>query len=98
MSRILEWCKKHPQAKSSLIRWCKLVEGGNWTQYADVVNTFGSAVDRVKADSGRPVIVFDIHGNHFRLLAAIHYNHKRVYAMRLLTHADYSDDDWKEQL
>jgi hypothetical protein len=32
------------------------------------------------------------------LIAAIHYNRQRVYVLRLLTHAVYSEDRWKDTL
>ncbi len=42
--------------------------------------------------------VFNIRGNRYRLIAAIHYNTQRVYVLRLLTHAQYSKDLWKDGL
>jgi hypothetical protein len=52
------------------------------------------AADAVKVGSGRPVVVFDIAGNKFRLLTAIHYNLKKVFVLRFLTHAQYSKGKW----
>lgn len=40
--------------------------------------------------------VFDIGGNKYRLIAAIHYNRKKVYIRQVLTHAEYNRDRWKE--
>jgi len=40
--------------------------------------------------------VFDIGGNKFRLIAAVHYNRKKVYIRHVLTHAEYDSDKWKE--
>ena len=42
--------------------------------------------------------VFNICGNKYRLIAAIHYNRQRVYVLRLLRHAEYSKDFWKDRL
>jgi len=44
------------------------------------------------------VTVFHVCGNKYRLITAIHYNRQRVYVLRLLTHADYSKDFWKDDL
>jgi len=43
----------------------------------------------VKVGSGNSVTVFNISGNKYRLIVAIHYNTQRVYVLRLFTHADY---------
>jgi mRNA interferase HigB len=42
--------------------------------------------------------VFNIAGNKYRLVTAIHYNRQIVYTLRVMTHAEYSRDKWKEQL
>jgi mRNA interferase HigB len=52
--------------------------------------TFASA-DRV----GR-FVVFDIGGNKFRLIAAIHFNRGKLYVRHVLTHADYDTGKWKQ--
>jgi mRNA interferase HigB len=36
--------------------------------------------------------VFDIGGNNYRLVSVIHYDARRVYVRRVMTHAEY--DDW----
>lgn len=48
--------------------------------------------------SRRTVTVFNACGNKYRLLAAIHYNRKIVFTLRFLTHAEYSKDEWKNDL
>jgi len=40
--------------------------------------------------------VFNIGGNAARLIAAIHYNRKRIYIRAILTHEEYDDGRWKE--
>lgn len=40
--------------------------------------------------------VFDIGGNKYRLITAIHYNRKKIYIRRVLTHAEYDHSNWKE--
>ncbi len=54
--------------------------------------------DLVRVASGRKVIVFNISGNNHRLVAAIHFNRQCVFALRLMTHAEYSKDFWKATL
>ncbi len=67
------------------------------------VITMMKRVDFVKVASGRTVAVFDIRGNHYRLIAAIHYLVRspakgRVYVLRLLAHAEYDLGRWKKEL
>jgi mRNA interferase HigB len=41
--------------------------------------------------------VFNIGGNKARLIAAIHYNRRRVYIRAVLTHAEYDAARWKDR-
>ena len=41
-------------------------------------------------------VVFDIGGNKYRLIAVIHYNRGRVYVRHVLTHAEYDEENWKD--
>jgi mRNA interferase HigB len=38
---------------------------------------------------------FNIGGNKYRLITAIHYNRKRVYVRHVLTHKEYDRGQWK---
>lgn len=44
------------------------------------------------------MVVFNIRGNRYRLVTAIHYNRQVIYTLRFMTHADYSKDRWKDTL
>jgi mRNA interferase HigB len=57
-----------------------------------------SSADQVRVESGRTVVIFNIRGNNFRLICALHYNTGVVYALRFLTHAEYSKNQWKTEL
>jgi len=48
------------------------------------------------ADQVGKLTVFDISGNKFRIIAAIHYNRRRIYIRHVLTHAEYDKGKWKE--
>lgn len=52
----------------------------------------------VRVASERPVFVFNIAGNNFRLIVAIHFNTGRVFLLDFLSHAEYSKDAWKNKL
>jgi mRNA interferase HigB len=44
------------------------------------------------------VVVFNIGGNKYRLITAIHYNRGLVFTLMVLTHAEYGKDEWKDVL
>jgi mRNA interferase HigB len=95
--RVREYARAHTGAAASLERWLTLTKAAVWADFKDVKGTFGSA-DAVKVDSGRTVVVFNISGNKFRLITAIHYNVAKVFVLRFLTHAEYDKGMWKQEL
>jgi mRNA interferase HigB len=88
---------KHPDAEEPLRAWFKVTTAAGWSNFMTVRNTFGSA-DTAKVNSGNTVTIFDIGGNKYRLITAIHYNTQCVYALLVLTHQEYSKGKWKYQL
>jgi mRNA interferase HigB len=48
------------------------------------------------ADQVGKLTVFNIGGNKVRLIAAIHYNRKKIYVRAVLTHSEYDEQRWKE--
>ena len=90
-------------AERPLTVWHDIVSDAAWKSPAEVKQVFGVNVDLVKVGSGNTVFVFDIHGNKYRLIAAIHflklhYENGRVYVLRIVTHAEYDDERWKQNL
>ena len=49
----------------------------------------------VSSPSGK-LTVFNVGGNKVRVIAAIHYNRKRIYIRAVLTHEEYDRGRWKE--
>jgi mRNA interferase HigB len=95
--RVREYARVHAAAFANLERWITLTKAAHWTDFKDVKSTFDSA-DAVEVDSGRIVVVFNVSGNKFRLITAIHYNVSKVFVLRFLTHAEYSKNKWKQEL
>jgi mRNA interferase HigB len=94
---IRQWVSDQPRAAASLRQWVKVVRPVRWPSFAELHRTFPSA-DLVKVRSGRNVVVFNIGGNDFRLVCAVHFNTEMVFALRFMTHAEYSKDTWKNEL
>ena len=89
--------KRYPKAAKYLAAWVAIVRAATWKNLAEVQSCYGSA-DFVRVTSGNSVVVFNVCGNTYRLIAAIHFNTQIVYILRFLTHAEYSCDDWKKDL
>jgi len=85
------------QAEASLRTWIDQVKAAEWRNFPDVRRTIPQA-DLVTVASDRPVVVFNIAHNRYRLIAAVHYNRRIVYTLFVLSHAEYDRNAWKEQL
>lgn len=48
------------------------------------------------ADDVNNLVVFNISGNKYRLIAAIHFNRKKVFIREILTHAEYDKSKWRQ--
>lgn len=96
-SMLREFWRVHREAEASLRAWVQQTKAAEWLNFAQVRKTFPSA-DVVTVASGRPVVVFNIAHNRYRLIAAVHYNTRIVYTLTILTHRDYDRDAWKERL
>ena len=91
------WAAQHPDAAESLTAWLKNASHATWRNLANVRQVYPHA-DPVAVASGRTVVVFNIRGNRYRLVTAVHYNRQVVYTLRFMTHADYSKNRWKDTL
>ena len=85
-----QFWKRRPDAEQPLRRWFKIVTFAEWQSFADVRAVYAGA-DQV----GR-FTVFNIGGNKYRIVAAVHYNRGKVYIRHVLTHRDYDQGKWKE--
>ena len=94
---IRQWAAEHARAGPSLGQWIKVVRPMRWGSFAEMRRTFPSA-DLVVVKSGRKVAVFNVGGNEFRLVCAVHFNIGMVFALRFLSHAEYIKDSWKNEL
>jgi len=91
-----EFAGRHPKTGRYLDDWQRVVRAAAWNNLADVRRTFPSA-DLVKVASGRQVTVFNVCGNAFRLIVAMHFDRQRVFVLRLLSHAEYDKENWKAE-
>lgn len=76
---------KETNAKVALQDWYKRASKAQWTSFADLKNTFNSA-DNV----GNNRYVFNIKGNHYRIVAIVLFQVGRVYVRWVGNHKDYN--------
>lgn len=91
------WGRQHPDAAEALAAWLKNALQATWRNLTEVRQVYPHA-DAVEVARGRTVVVFNIRGNRFRLVTAIHYNRQVIYTLRFMTHAEYSKNRWKRSL
>ena len=90
--KLREFWELYPKARTPLDAWYQVAKRAKWENFAEVRRTFNSA------DVVGRFVVFNIGGNKFRLVTAIHYNRQRIYVLDVLTHAEYSKNAWKDRL
>jgi mRNA interferase HigB len=89
MRRLRDFWLQHPTAEPSLRAWHERVRRVAWKNFAEVRSEFPSA-DLVKR-----LTVFNISGNHYRLIVRIEYELQCVYIRAVLTHDEYDEEKWK---
>ncbi|MGI9166297.1 MAG: type II toxin-antitoxin system HigB family toxin [Pyrinomonadaceae bacterium] len=85
-----DFAEKHPEARGPLARWYHIMKNGRFTSMSELRKAFASV------DAVENLTVFNIGGNKFRLIAAIHYNRQKVYIRAILTHSEYDEERWKQ--
>lgn len=88
--RLLEFAEQHPEAEELLERWYRVMKRHNFESFSELRQIFPSA------DKVDKLTVFNIGGNKYRLIVAIHYNRKIIYIRDVLTHKEYDKGKWKE--
>ena len=84
-----EFATQHPQSESPLMGWRRVIERNDFSNWSQLKTAFNS-VDKVG-----DLVVFDIGGNKFRLVAYIRFEKQIVYIKAVLTHAEYDQGAWK---
>ena len=84
-----EFWERYPESQSPLSRWYTIIRKSVFKDFNELRTTFPSA------DWVEGLVVFNIGGNKYRLIAAIHFNRGWVYIRHVLTHEDYDQGAWK---
>ena len=91
------YAQLHPTTKGALEHWHNVARHAHWRDIEQMRAVFPSA-DPVTVKSGRTVYIFNLKGNAYRLIAAVHFDRRKVFVLLFLTHAEYSQNHWKKTL
>ena len=84
---LTDFAALRPASGEPLQAWRRIVEASTFRSSAELRRSFNS-VDRVD-----DFYVFDIGGNKYRLITAIHFNRQVIFIRHVFTHAQY--DKWR---
>lgn len=85
-----EFWEQHADAEVPLRAWYAAATKATWSNLAEVRQTINSA------DVVGHLTVFNIGGNKYRLIVAIHYDRQMIFIRHVLTHAEYNRGQWKK--
>jgi mRNA interferase HigB len=87
--KLLQAAAEHSDLGPSLDAWYRVAKRARWQSLEDVRVTFPSA------DGVGQHTVFNIKGNHYRVITEINYRSGRVFIREVLTHAEYNKGGWR---
>ena len=80
--------ERHPDSEQPLKAWYDEAKHAIWSTPQDIRNHYVSA-----SFVGRNRVVFNIKGNDYRLIVAVHYNRGMMFIRFVGTHAEYDRID-----
>jgi mRNA interferase HigB len=85
---IKTWLKEYPLAEQSLLSWNEEAESANWATQNELKEQYLNA-----SILSNKRVVFNIHGNSFRLIVDIEYRLKIVFVVWFGSHKQYDKID-----
>jgi mRNA interferase HigB len=83
--KLREFFDKDSNSKVAIQDWYKKAVKADWDNFSDIKKTFNS-VDSV----GNSRFIFNIKGNHYRIITIVLFQIKRIYIRWVGTHNDYN--------
>lgn len=80
--------EKHPRAENALRGWYAEASRSSWKTPADIKLVHGNA-----SFVANNRVVFNIKGNDYRLVVAVHYQRGMMFVRFVGTHAEYDQID-----
>lgn len=91
LKRLREFWSNYERAQLPLRSWYTQVVAARWRNFAELRLTFPSA------DLVGNCTVFNIAGNHYRLITRVLFPSHKVFVLRVMTHHEYDQIDWATQ-
>lgn len=88
---IKDWIKEFPIAEQALLSWYEEADIATWKNPNELKNQYHNA-----SILNTKRVVFNIHGNNFRLIVDIEYRLKIVFIVWFGTHKEYDKIDVKK--
>jgi len=82
--KLLKFSQKHANAKKALDAWFSEAKDSEWNTPQDIKNRYRSA-DFLAGDR----IIFNIKGNHYRLVVKVKYQNGIAFIEWVGTHSEY---------
>jgi len=86
---LMEAAAAHGDCVEQARQWYEAARRATWQNLAEVRVTFPHA------DAVEGLTVFNIKGNHYRLIVHLRYDIQIIFIKGLLTHAEYDRGGWK---
>ena len=83
-----EFWDDYPDARDALQAWYADAKQANWRSPMDIKATYANA-----SNLPNNRVVFNIKGNHYRLVVAINYDYGMAFIRFVGTHSRYDDID-----
>ena len=85
---LMERAAKHAETVTALDRFYNVARTARWHGLHDVRRQYSSA------DQVGKVLIFDVLGGNYRLIATVDYPTQRLFVKALLTHQEYDRKGW----
>lgn len=82
-----DFSARHPESHNPLQAWRRIIERSSPRSFADLKQLWNST------DKAGSFYVFNIGGNKYRVITAVHFDRQMLYVRHVFTHREY--DDWR---
>jgi mRNA interferase HigB len=85
------YAKKKIEAEQPLLSWYQEAEKANWKNHNELKQQFANA-----SVISNKRVVFNIHGNKYRLIVDVEYHLRIIFIVWIGTHKEYDNIDAKK--
>ena len=89
---IRDFIEQHPESETALREWYNALRRNDHPHFASLREAF--VVDVARNDQDDPVHIFDVAGNHYRVICFVNYENQTAYIKYVFTHREYTK--WNE--